>query len=118
VLERSATILSYISTRSSQSHMPTGIEARVALVGTRPLCRAAFRRGTSLALTGAHFLAEELQRSWPDHATAFGATSPPATYVKSAQRSVEHGGDLARPSHLRGDHRTQRAPAPRQQTDS
>jgi 2-polyprenyl-6-methoxyphenol hydroxylase-like FAD-dependent oxidoreductase len=83
----------------SQIHLPTWHRGRVALVGDAAHCAALLSgRGTSLALTGAHFLAEELHRSGPDHATAFGRYEVrQRPYVEFAQRSVGHGGDLLVP---------------------
>jgi len=84
----------------SQIRLPTWHRGRVALVGDAAHCAALLSgRGTSLALTGAHFLAEELHRSGPDHATAFGRyEARQRPYVTSAQRSVGHGGDLLVPA--------------------
>jgi 2-polyprenyl-6-methoxyphenol hydroxylase-like FAD-dependent oxidoreductase len=84
----------------SQIHLPTWHRGRVALVGDAAHCAALLSgRGTSLALSGAHFLAEELQRPGADHATAFGRyEARQRPYVEFAQRSVEHGGDLLVPA--------------------
>jgi 2-polyprenyl-6-methoxyphenol hydroxylase-like FAD-dependent oxidoreductase len=84
----------------SQIHLPTWSRGRVALVGDAAHCAALLSgRGTSLALTGAHFLAEELQRPEADHATAFRRyEARQRPYVEFAQRSVENGGDLLVPA--------------------
>lgn len=83
----------------SQIHMPTWHRGRIALVGDAAHCAALLSgRGTSLALTGAHFLAEELERSGGDHTVAFeryAARQRP--YVEFAQNSVSEGGDLIVP---------------------
>lgn len=56
----------------SQIHLPTWHRGRVALVGDAAHCASPLAgRGTSLAMTGAQFLAEELERSEGDHVPAF-----------------------------------------------
>lgn len=77
----------------SQIHLPTWHRGRVALLGDAAHCASPLAgRGTSLAMTGAQFLAEELERStaWPfgsepgHHTwrragvTARAASSPPS----------------------------------------
>ena len=84
----------------SQIHMPTWHRGRGALIGDAAHCAALLSgRGTSLALTGAYILAEELQRSADNYATAFESyEARQRPYVEFAQRSVAHGGDLLVPA--------------------
>ncbi|HLS33190.1 MAG TPA: FAD-dependent monooxygenase, partial [Brevibacterium sp.] len=57
---------------ASQIRMPSWHRGRVVLVGDAGYCASFLSgRGTSLALTGARFLAEELQRCGGDHTAAF-----------------------------------------------
>ncbi|MBK6010221.1 hypothetical protein [Streptomyces sp. MBT53] len=56
-------------------------------------------RGTSLALSGAHFLAEELDDAAGDHTPAFERYEQRRRpYVEFAQNSVMNGGELIAPS--------------------
>ena len=56
----------------SQVRLPTWSRGRVALTGDAATCLSLFGNGSSLAITGAHTLAEALATA-PDHATAFRA---------------------------------------------
>jgi 2-polyprenyl-6-methoxyphenol hydroxylase-like FAD-dependent oxidoreductase len=80
---------------ASQIHMPSWHRGRVALVGDAGYCAAFLSgRGTSLALTGAHFLAEELERCGTDHAAAFERyEARQRPYVTFAQKRVGQGRD-------------------------
>ncbi|MCS7475240.1 FAD-dependent monooxygenase [Umezawaea endophytica] len=84
----------------SQIHLPTWHRGRVVLIGDAAHCATGLSgRGTSLAFTGAHFLAEELERAAGDHTAAFeryAARQRP--YVEFAQNSVGDGADLVVPS--------------------
>ncbi|XVS65426.1 FAD-dependent monooxygenase [Actinosynnema sp. CA-299493] len=58
----------------TQIHMDRWTTGRVALVGDAGYCASALSgQGTSLALVGAHVLAQELGRAGVDHPTAFAA---------------------------------------------
>ncbi|WP_432838194.1 FAD-dependent monooxygenase [Dactylosporangium sp. CA-092794] len=83
----------------SQIHMPTWHRGRVALVGDAAHCASPLAgRGTSLAMTGAQFLAEELERSDGDHVTAFPRyEARQRPYVEFAQGTVKGGGALLVP---------------------
>ncbi|MFE9687997.1 FAD-dependent monooxygenase [Streptomyces sp. NPDC006285] len=83
----------------SQIHMPTWHRGRVALVGDAAHCASPLAgRGTSLALTGAQFLAEELERADGDHVLAFSRYEDrQRPYVAFAQGTVEGGGALLVP---------------------
>ncbi|TQM11433.1 FAD-dependent monooxygenase [Pseudonocardia kunmingensis] len=78
---------------ASQIHMPSWHRGRVALVGDAGYCAAFLSgRGTSLALTGAWFLAEELERCGTDHTAAlarYEARQRP--HVTAAQARVDQG---------------------------
>lgn len=78
----------------SQIHMDTWHKGRVALVGDAAHCAALLSgRGTSLALTGAYFVAEELGKSGGDHTSAFeNYETRQRPYVTFAQASVGTGG--------------------------
>jgi 2-polyprenyl-6-methoxyphenol hydroxylase-like FAD-dependent oxidoreductase len=78
---------------ASQIHMPSWHRGRVALVGDAGYCAAFLSgRGTSLALTGAWFLAEELERCGTDHIAAFERyETRQRPYVTAAQQRVEQG---------------------------
>ncbi|MBP2367395.1 FAD-dependent monooxygenase [Pseudonocardia parietis] len=80
---------------ASQIHMPSWHRGRVALVGDAGYCAAFLSgRGTSLALTGAHLLAEELQRCGTDHTEAFHRyEARQRPYVTFAQERVGQGRD-------------------------
>lgn len=79
-------------TAASQIHMPSWHRGRVALVGDAGYCAAFLSgRGTSLALTGARLLAEELDRC-ADHSVAFARyESRQRPSVISAQSRVDSG---------------------------
>ncbi|WP_086849039.1 FAD-dependent monooxygenase [Amycolatopsis kentuckyensis] len=83
----------------SQIHLPTWHRGRVALVGDAAHCASPLAgRGTSLAMTGAQFLAEELERAEGDHGTAFRRyEARQRPYVEFAQGTVEGGGALLVP---------------------
>ncbi|PRX50081.1 2-polyprenyl-6-methoxyphenol hydroxylase-like FAD-dependent oxidoreductase [Prauserella shujinwangii] len=83
----------------SQIHMPTWHRGRVALVGDAGYCASPLAgRGTSLAMIGAQFLAEELDRSDGDHVTAFPRyEARMRPYVEFAQGTVEGGAALIVP---------------------
>ncbi|GAA0895922.1 FAD-dependent monooxygenase [Pseudonocardia zijingensis] len=78
---------------ASQIHMPSWHRGRVVLVGDAGHCAAFLSgRGTSLALTGAWFLAEELGRYGADHAAAFERyEARQRPYVTAAQQRVDEG---------------------------
>lgn len=90
----------FFFTSAGQIHVPTWHRGRVVLVGDAGYCPAFLSgRGTSLALTGARFLAEELERCGGDHAAAFaryGARQRP--YVAVAQDSAHRGRDHLLPA--------------------
>lgn len=83
----------------SQIHMPRWHYGRVALLGDAAHCSAPFSgRGAALGLTGAYFLAEELERPSGDHRTAFACyESRQRPYVEFAQHSVDGVRDLLAP---------------------
>jgi 2-polyprenyl-6-methoxyphenol hydroxylase-like FAD-dependent oxidoreductase len=85
---------------ASQIHMPSWHRGRVALVGDAGYCAAFLSgRGTSLALTGAWFLAEEIDGNGPDHAAAFARyEARQRPYVTSAQARVGEGRDRLIPA--------------------
>jgi 2-polyprenyl-6-methoxyphenol hydroxylase-like FAD-dependent oxidoreductase len=84
---------------ASQIHMPSWHHGRVALVGDAGYCAAFLSgRGTSLALTGAWFLAEELERGGSDHTAAFERyEARQRPYVTAAQARVEVGRERQTP---------------------
>jgi len=84
----------------SQIHMPAWHKGRIALVGDAAHCATLLSgRGTSLALTGAYFLAEELTRSDGDHTTAFQRyEARQRPYVTFAQDSANYGRDVLVPA--------------------
>jgi 2-polyprenyl-6-methoxyphenol hydroxylase-like FAD-dependent oxidoreductase len=84
----------------SQIHMPAWHKGRIALVGDAAHCATLLSgRGTSLALTGAYFLAEELERAGGDHATAFQQyEARQRPYVQFAQDSAHPNGDILVPA--------------------
>jgi 2-polyprenyl-6-methoxyphenol hydroxylase-like FAD-dependent oxidoreductase len=84
----------------SQIHMPTWHKGRIALVGDAAHCASLLSgRGTSLALTGAYILAEELARTGHDVATAFDRyEARQRPYVEFAQNSVGDGADIMVPT--------------------
>ncbi|WP_125591647.1 FAD-dependent monooxygenase [Amycolatopsis balhimycina] len=83
----------------SQIRLPTWHRGRVALVGDAAHCASPLAgRGTSLAMTGAQFLAEELERAEGDHVTAFPRyEARQRPYADFAQGTVEGGGALLVP---------------------
>ncbi|MER6910456.1 FAD-dependent monooxygenase [Streptomyces sp. NPDC000594] len=85
---------------ASQIRLPSWHRGRVVLVGDAGYCPAFLSgRGTSLALTGARFLAEELERNGDDHTTAFERyEARQRPYVTSAQASAEAGRDRLLPA--------------------
>ncbi|PRY44483.1 FAD-dependent oxidoreductase [Umezawaea tangerina] len=84
---------------SSQIHMRTWHRGRVVLVGDAAHCATSLSgRGTSLAFTGAYFLAEELDRADGDHVVAFERyETRQRPYAEFAQKSVDAGADLIIP---------------------
>ncbi|MDA2890463.1 FAD-dependent monooxygenase [Mycolicibacterium sp. BiH015] len=89
---------SFYLTAAAQIHLPCWHRGRVALVGDAGYCAAYLSgRGTSLALTGAHFLAEELAGG--DFSGAFARyESRQRPYVAFAQHSVDRGRDRMLPA--------------------
>lgn len=87
-------------TSASQIDMPCWHAGRVALVGDAGYCPAFLSgRGTSLALTGARFLAEELERCGTDPTAAFaGYEARQRPYVTYAQGRVDSGRDRMLPA--------------------
>ncbi|MFI1461221.1 FAD-dependent monooxygenase [Nocardia carnea] len=81
-------------TAASQIHLPSWHRGRVVLVGDAGYSPAYLSgRGTSLALTGARFLAEELERGG-EHTTAFARyEARQRPYVTFAQDRVGSGRD-------------------------
>ncbi|MFJ8632254.1 FAD-dependent monooxygenase [Streptomyces sp. NPDC093568] len=90
----------FFLTSASQIHLPRWHRGRVVLVGDAGYSPAFLSgRGTSLALTGARFLAEELQRSGPDHTAAFARyEARQRPYVTFAQDRVHSGRDRMLPT--------------------
>jgi 2-polyprenyl-6-methoxyphenol hydroxylase-like FAD-dependent oxidoreductase len=84
---------------ASQIHMPSWHRGRVVLVGDAGYCPAFLSgRGTSLALTGARFLAEELGRC-DNHTAAFERyEARQRPYVTFAQEIVNRGRDHLLPA--------------------
>ncbi len=84
----------------AQIHLPTWHRGRVVLVDDAAHCTTGQSgRGTSLAFTGAYFLAEELQRADGDHSAAFERyEARQRPYVEFAQNSVGGGAELVVPS--------------------
>ncbi|MGP4111088.1 FAD-dependent monooxygenase [Streptomyces sp. 4N509B] len=87
-------------TPASQIHLPAWHRGRVALVGDAGYSPAFLSgRGTSLALTGARFLAEELERCGDDHTAAFTRyEARQRPYVTFAQGRVHSGRDRMLPA--------------------
>ncbi|MEO3974989.1 FAD-dependent monooxygenase [Streptomyces sp. CAU 1734] len=85
---------------ASQIRLPSWHRGRVVLVGDAGYCPSFLSgRGTSLALTGARFLAEELERNSGDHITAFERyEARQRPHVTSAQASAEAGRDRLLPA--------------------
>ncbi|MEV1085617.1 FAD-dependent monooxygenase [Streptomyces sp. NPDC050211] len=90
----------FFFTAASQIHLPSWHRGRVVLVGDAGYSPAFLSgRGTSLALTGARFLAEELQRCGRDHAAAFARyEARQRPYVTFAQDRVYGGRDRMLPA--------------------
>jgi len=84
----------------SQIRMPSWHRGRIALVGDAASCATLLSgRGTSIALTGAWFLAEELDRAGGDHTVAFERyETRQRPYVDFAQNSVADTSELLVPS--------------------
>ncbi|MET8979925.1 FAD-dependent monooxygenase [Streptomyces sp. NPDC004539] len=93
----------FFLTSASQIHLPAWHRGRVALVGDAGYSPAFLSgRGTSLALTGAHFLAEELEhaeeREHADHTAAFTRyETRQRPYVRFAQGRAHLGRDRMLP---------------------
>ncbi|MFJ1768465.1 FAD-dependent monooxygenase [Amycolatopsis sp. NPDC088138] len=85
---------------ASQIHLPTWHTGRIVLVGDAAHAASGLSgRGTSLALTGAWFLAEELDRANGDHTVAFERyEARQRPYVHTGQASVGAGADLVVPA--------------------
>lgn len=85
---------------ASQIHMPAWHRGRTVLIGDAAHCASGLSgRGTSLALTGSHFLVEELERCAGDHAAAFERyEARQRPYVEFAQHSIHSGGELIVPA--------------------
>jgi 2-polyprenyl-6-methoxyphenol hydroxylase-like FAD-dependent oxidoreductase len=90
----------FFFTSASQIHLPSWHRGRVALVGDAGYSPAFLSgRGTSLALTGARFLAEELERCGNDHTAAFARyEARQRPYVTFAQDRVYSGRDRMLPN--------------------
>ncbi|MFC7326642.1 FAD-dependent monooxygenase [Marinactinospora rubrisoli] len=90
----------FFFTSAGQIHLPSWHRGRVVLVGDAGYCPAFLSgRGTSLALTGARFLAEELQRCGDDHTAAFARyEARQRPYVTFAQGRVDSGRDRMLPA--------------------
>ncbi len=91
----------FFFTSASQIHLPSWHRGRVVLVGDAGYSPAFLSgRGTSLALTGARFLAEELERSGKeDHTAAFARyEARQRPYVTFAQNRVYSGRDRMLPT--------------------
>ncbi|CAA0082594.1 putative protein [Mycolicibacterium vanbaalenii] len=85
---------------ASQIDLPCWHRGRVALVGDAGYCPAFLSgRGTSLALTGAHVLAEELRSRGPDPIAAFERYETRLRpHVTAAQQHVHRGSDHLLPA--------------------
>lgn len=90
----------FFFTSASQIHLPRWHRGRVVLVGDAGYCPAYLSgRGTSLALIGARFLAEELERCGNDHTAAFARyETRQRPYVTFAQNRVDGGRDRVVPA--------------------
>jgi 2-polyprenyl-6-methoxyphenol hydroxylase-like FAD-dependent oxidoreductase len=85
---------------ASQIHLPTWHRGRVVLVGDAAHAASGLSgRGTSLALTGTWFLAEELDRAAGDPVTAFERyEARQRPYVHTGQANVDAGAALVLPA--------------------
>jgi 2-polyprenyl-6-methoxyphenol hydroxylase-like FAD-dependent oxidoreductase len=85
---------------ASQIHLPSWHTGRVVLVGDAAHAASGLSgRGTSLALTGTWFLAEELDRANGDHTVAFERyEARQRPHVHKGQASVGAGADLVVPA--------------------
>lgn len=85
---------------ASQIHLPSWHHGRVALAGDAGYSPAFLSgRGTSLALTGARILAEEIDRCGGDHTAAFERyEARQRPYVTFAQASVNGGRERVLPT--------------------
>ncbi|UNS97892.1 FAD-dependent monooxygenase [Streptomyces tubbatahanensis] len=90
----------FFFTSASQIHLPSWHRGRVVLVGDAGYSPAFLSgRGTSLALTGARFLAEELERCGDDHTAAYPRyETRQRPYVTFAQDRVHSGRDRMLPT--------------------
>jgi 2-polyprenyl-6-methoxyphenol hydroxylase-like FAD-dependent oxidoreductase len=84
---------------ASQIHLPAWHSGRVVLVGDAAHAASGLSgRGTSLALTGTWFLAEELERANGDHTVAFARYEDrQRPHVHKGQASVGAGAELVLP---------------------
>jgi 2-polyprenyl-6-methoxyphenol hydroxylase-like FAD-dependent oxidoreductase len=83
----------------SQVRMPTWSHGRVTLLGDAASCMSLFGNGSSLAITGAATLAQALDATPGDHATAFRAyETRHRARVKPAQRGYTIAGALLVPA--------------------
>jgi 2-polyprenyl-6-methoxyphenol hydroxylase-like FAD-dependent oxidoreductase len=100
LLETACADPDFYFTSASQIHLTSWHRGRVALVGDAGYCPAFLSgRGTSLALTGARFLADELHRHGSDHATAFAQYEVrQRPYVTFAQDRALSGRDRMLPA--------------------
>lgn len=84
---------------ASQIHLPSWHRGRVVLVGDAGYCAAFLSgRGTSLALTGARFLAEELDRGGSHTGALARYEARQRPYVAFAQSRVGSGRDRILPA--------------------
>ncbi|UCM89262.1 FAD-dependent monooxygenase [Streptomyces marincola] len=90
----------FFLTPASQIHLPSWHRGRVVLVGDAGYSPAYLSgRGTSLALTGARFLAEELERCGDDHTAAFARyETRQRPYATAAQNRAHAGRDRIVPA--------------------
>lgn len=99
LLEAARVDTAFYLSAASQVHLTSWHRGRVVLVGDAGYCAAFLSgRGTSLALTGARFLAEELDRD-RDHTKAFARyEARQRPYVTFAQNRVASGRDRILPA--------------------
>ncbi|WP_432990246.1 FAD-dependent monooxygenase [Dactylosporangium sp. CA-233914] len=85
---------------AAQIHMPAWHRGRVVLVGDAAHAASGLSgRGTSIAFTGTHILAEELENCAGDHATAFPRyETRQRPYADFAQHSIHGGAELVVPA--------------------